>query len=496
MYNRIFSLTLAAIFLCCFASRSMAQAGGTNPQLYMYRHNSSPGVSPTPVLVNDLLGTLQWRGLTAIGEVELGATIKSMATNVSPGILNGNMLFATSGAAGLTDKMIITPDGLVGIGELSPTFNLHVAGNTHTTGRFHGRIHYDLDLGNANSLPSSYVDEAYFERKNRLSIGMGANTYTDGGTLSLAPGGSSLDRQIFTGGDDGLWTRSQTLTGGNGWEPWEKILTSGDINGNVGRVPVFFGGTIGDPTSEMRNSQLFDNGTNVSIGGTHPPTPPTFNADYLLTVNSLGTGNALTVNGQTFVNGRIGLGVAASATNRLQVSGNSQFDGNIGLGTAPGGNRLEVSGDSHFAGSVGINKAPSAAFDLDVNGDANVDGKLVIGNPTSTPGSHELYINGSAIAEEIIVKLQPNWPDYVFENDYDLKPLSEVEEFVNENKHLPGVATANEISESGLSLGLTQKAQMEKIEELFLYVIQQQKQLEAQQKTIERLETEIQNLKK
>jgi len=83
--------------------------------------------------------------------------------------------------------------------------------------------------------------------------------------------------------------------------------------------------------------------------------------------------------------------------------------------------------------------------------------------------------------------LQP-WPDYVFEKGYELKPLTEVENFINTEKHLPGVSSAKTIAENGLNLGEMQKMQMEKIEELYLHLI-------ALEKRVKQLEEENTALK-
>ena len=74
-------------------------------------------------------------------------------------------------------------------------------------------------------------------------------------------------------------------------------------------------------------------------------------------------------------------------------------------------------------------------------------------------------------------------------------PLNEVESFVKTNKHLPGVLSANEIVESGLDVAEMQSKHMEKIEELTLYIIDQDKKLSAQQQAIEKQNSEIEVLK-
>ncbi|MDT8413622.1 MAG: hypothetical protein RQ875_14240 [Vicingaceae bacterium] len=89
---------------------------------------------------------------------------------------------------------------------------------------------------------------------------------------------------------------------------------------------------------------------------------------------------------------------------------------------------------------------------------------------------------GGVFCSEITVQVAP-FPDYVFHTDYDLMTLQELEKYIAENKHLPNIPTAKEVEEQGLSLGDMQVKQMEKIEELTLYII-------ALEKRIKELESE------
>jgi len=88
-----------------------------------------------------------------------------------------------------------------------------------------------------------------------------------------------------------------------------------------------------------------------------------------------------------------------------------------------------------------------------------------------------LYNNGLLQAKEVKVTLS-GWPDYVFGEDYKLMSLDETEKFINENGHLPGVPSAQEVEEEGLSLGEMNARLMQKVEELTLHVIELQKQIE------------------
>jgi hypothetical protein len=70
-----------------------------------------------------------------------------------------------------------------------------------------------------------------------------------------------------------------------------------------------------------------------------------------------------------------------------------------------------------------------------------------------------------------------DWPDYVFHSDYRLPSLFEVESYVKEHKHLPGVPSAEEVSEGGLDVGEFNKQLLKKVEELTLYVIELKREM-------------------
>lgn len=109
-------------------------------------------------------------------------------------------------------------------------------------------------------------------------------------------------------------------------------------------------------------------------------------------------------------------------------------------------------------------------------------GKLGIGT-TQIPDSYKLAVAGRIIAEEVVIKLQNTWwPDYVFKSDYNLMPLHQVEQFVTTNNHLPGIPSAAEVQNDGISMGEMQNKLLQKIEELTLYIIEQQKRIEKLEK--------------
>ncbi len=96
--------------------------------------------------------------------------------------------------------------------------------------------------------------------------------------------------------------------------------------------------------------------------------------------------------------------------------------------------------------------------------------------------------DGTVYAREIDVNLL-NFPDYVFEKDYNLLPLGQLESYISKNKHLPNIPSALEVEKEGIGLGKLAKLELEKIEELTLYIIELNKQIEA-------LKSEISEIKK
>ena len=112
-------------------------------------------------------------------------------------------------------------------------------------------------------------------------------------------------------------------------------------------------------------------------------------------------------------------------------------------------------------------------------------------NTERIPNTYVLAVNGGIIAEKVMIKYHTQWPDYVFESDYKLMPMHDLRTFVTQNKHLPEVPSAAEI-ENGLDVGQLQGVLLKKIEELTLYTLQLQEQVERQQAEIEELKSRMQ----
>ncbi|WP_243860481.1 tail fiber protein [Flavobacterium poyangense] len=113
------------------------------------------------------------------------------------------------------------------------------------------------------------------------------------------------------------------------------------------------------------------------------------------------------------------------------------------------------------------------------------NGNVGIGTPNP---DEKLTVKGKIHTQEVKVDLLGSLvPDYVFANDYKLKSLQEVEDYIKQNSHLPEIPSAKEIEQNGLMLAEMNMSLLKKIEELTLYSIEQNKKIEAQAKEIETL---------
>ncbi|WP_232815842.1 hypothetical protein [Chryseobacterium capnotolerans] len=128
------------------------------------------------------------------------------------------------------------------------------------------------------------------------------------------------------------------------------------------------------------------------------------------------------------------------------------------------------------------------------------DGSSYVGFQDAYRGTWIKFLNngiakfdGKIHAKEVEVKANV-WADYVFKKDYQLQSLDEVEKHIAQNGHLPNIPSADEVLKNGINVAEMNAKLLEKIEELTLYSIEQNKQLKSQSNKIEKLEQQVQNL--
>lgn len=137
--------------------------------------------------------------------------------------------------------------------------------------------------------------------------------------------------------------------------------------------------------------------------------------------------------------------------------------------------------DAEFVNKGGIyfNNDASGAFTAN-------SGKVGIGT-TAIAAGVKLQVGGKIKCQEVEVAVSP-WPDHVFKTGYNLLPLSEVEAFINTNKHLPGVPSEAEVANNGVNVGQMNATLLQKIEELTLYMIDLKKDNDALNARVSQLE--------
>jgi hypothetical protein len=206
------------------------------------------------------------------------------------------------------------------------------------------------------------------------------------------------------------------------------------------------------------------------------------------------------------------------ATGNIVINGGFQSSANYGLTFAPAGDaiiRKNTAGNlmissgagtsdirlnySYGGGSGGVyifdggaernahfKVTPNGHLIITPSGYQGVLGNVGIG--TSSTVDAKLTVAGNIRAREVRITIDAG-SDFVFEKEYDLKTLAEVENFIRQHGHLPDVAPAKEMENNGLELGKMDMKLLQKIEELTLYMIEQNKKIEALQSRVVELES-------
>ena len=235
-----------------------------------------------------------------------------------------------------------------------------------------------------------------------------------------------------------------------------------------GRIVFSSGATSGLETAKM---VLLDDGK-LGIGTTQPGTK----MDIKTTLNL--DGITINHNDQSFIK--------LNATSLTQSAYND---------ITQGGDAGIIYGSKSGIGQVnyGFVITPWAA---NVESGLRLDKDGNVGIATSNTQGYRLAVNGQAIFTKVVVKQKSSWPDYVFHANYRLRPLSEVEQYIHQYHHLPEVVAAEEVAKNGLDVGDNQAALLKKIEELTLYAIEQDKQVEALKKEMAELKAVIREIRK
>lgn len=296
------------------------------------------------------------------------------------------------------------------------------------------------------------------------AFGLSALSLNSAGSYNVAIGTAAGKNSLgsyntYLGSSSGF-----NVTGSNNTIIGARILGTSSMSNHV---------IIGDGAGNQRI--FITNLGNMGLGNTNPQarlevTSGTTGVSGLRFTNLLSTSTAAATNGKALTVDALGnvilvpMVAAPAVTNGWTNIGNAT--------TNPATNFLGTTD----AQPLVVRTSNIEAYRVAANGKVSVG---TVNAPTTIGGAdinaYRLFVKGGILTDE--VRVRTAWADYVFANDYTLKPLAEVEKYIVANKHLPNVPSAKTVENEGVSVGNMLRIQQEKIEELTLYLIQLQKEV-------------------
>lgn len=172
--------------------------------------------------------------------------------------------------------------------------------------------------------------------------------------------------------------------------------------------------------------------------------------------------------------GRVIIGNITTTDNKLHIHSDANLNSSIMLSTTSPNNRaiIKFKNDNNqiHVGSDNIMKFAATSYSF-------TTGKVGIGC-VNNMNDFALAVQGGVVSTKVSVLDIDTWPDFVFGNNYKLMNLYELEQYINTNRHLPEVPSAEEVSASGIDLGEMNALLLQKVEELTLHIIELQKQID------------------
>lgn len=193
-------------------------------------------------------------------------------------------------------------------------------------------------------------------------------------------------------------------------------------------------------------------------------------------------------------NGNVGIGTT-NPQDKLHVNGHTQISSNshLKIGSPYSGNGYfsianssayyntyaNIKGNLYFRNTnSGFGTVTGYVLAMQSDGTVLIGVKEKYDNSIVNTQGYKLMVNGGILCEELKVIADVPSSDDVFEQDYNLKPLEEVEAFIQEHKHLPEVPSAQTFKEEGYKVGEMDDLLLRKVEELTLYIIELKKEIE------------------
>lgn len=286
----------------------------------------------------------------------------------------------------------------------------------------------------------------------------------------------------------GLATRLNFATGANGLQDRMTILENGfvGINTNAPAYHLHVNGDAfisGDFTVSGNFKVLGDieAGRDVKAGrdvlaGRNITAAETISGKNLAATQDVTAGGNIS---GTNINASSTINATGNITSSATIAGtNLTATNNITAGGNIAGINLNASGTVTATGNITTVLGTIAGANVNATNNLSVGNRVTIGT-VNTPTGYRLYVADGILTEKVkvAVRTSANWADYVFKSDYKLRPLHEVEQFIQKNGHLPGVPSAEEVVKNGIDVAGMDAKLLEKIEELYLHMIEMEQRI-------------------
>ena len=322
-------------------------------------------------------------------------------------------------------------------------------------------------------------------------------TYTPGAgdsTPPSAPAGLNSSN-VTTNSVDLSWTASTDNVGVTGYN----LYVNGSFSSALGNVTSHTVTGLSPSTAYTFNVSALDaagnesaqsntvNATTNATPDTQDPTAPTLsstgNTDTTVDLSWSGATDNVGVTGYNlYIDGTLDSNVGNVINYTASgLTANTSYDFTVTALDAAGNesvqsNTVSITTDAGSGGGSG-DWTPS------VSDGQYTDGRVAIGG-TSFATGYNLSVHGKMITDEVKVQEISNWPDYVFSKEYELPSLEEVRLFIQQYGHLKNIPSARQVDAEGIELGEMNRRLLEKIEELTLYILQQEKRIQELEKKI------------
>ena len=285
--------------------------------------------------------------------------------------------------------------------------------------------------------------------------------------------------------------------------------TTGNFNTANGTLALY-SNTTGDGNTANGNEALTSNTTGINNTANGGGSLRINTTGYNNTASGAGalmgntTGSFNTANGLFALVNNI-TGNNNTANGYLALVQNNTGSNNVVLGDSAGYSS-QGSGNLYLGSHAGANETGSNKMYIG-NNEANTliygdfaSKQILMGLPYTTgytfKGNRTLNVVHGVLTDSVRVMLSSDWADFVFDDSYTLMPLEKLGVFIQNNKHLPGIPSATEVAANGIELGEMNAKLLQKIEELTLYALQQQKKNEEQQNKNEELQQQNERMQK